>query len=176
MSDVKRETIAGRAWLFGDDIDTDQLAPGRYMKGPVEQLAVHCLEEIDPSFAKKVRPGDVVVAGNNFGIGSSREQAALALICLGVGAVVARSFGGIFLRNAFNAGLPALECRDLSAINAGDELEIDLASGILTSHTSEVVCQLDPVPQLLLDIVHAGGLIAHLKQKMAGGGGKDLNP
>jgi 3-isopropylmalate/(R)-2-methylmalate dehydratase small subunit len=98
----------GRAWVLGDDIDTDQLAPGPYMKSPIAELARHCLEAADPRFAAEVRPGDVVVAGRNFGIGSSREQAAKALLTLGVAAVVARSFGGIFRRNAINLGLPAL--------------------------------------------------------------------
>ena len=97
----------GRAWRFGDDIDTDVLAPGIYMKKPIAELAQHCLEVVDPRFAKEVRPGDIVVAGRNFGMGSSREQAAQALIALGVAAVLAKSFAGIFYRNALNQGLLA---------------------------------------------------------------------
>jgi len=170
MRDADTIRITGRAWLFGDDIDTDVLAPGLYMKGPLEELARHCLEAVDPAFAGTVQPGDIIVAGENFGIGSSREQAALALVRLKVGAVVARSFGGIFLRNAFNAGLPALECADTSLIRAGDDLEIDLRTGALVDRTNKATCRLEPVPPRLLEIVQAGGLIAHLKQTIASGG------
>ena len=127
--------MSGRAFIFGDNIDTDVLAPGRYMKGPVEELARHCLEAVAPDFAKDVRPGDVVVAGRNFGIGSSREQAAQALKVLGVSAVVAKSFGGIFLRNALNLGLPVLVCEMTHDIRADDRITLDLASGRLVDET-----------------------------------------
>ena len=124
MGRVRRET-GGRAWVFGDDIDTDLLAPGAYMKGPVKELARHCLEAVDPTFAAGVAAGDVVVGGVNFGVGSSREQAAQALRCLGVGAVVARSFGGIFYRNALNLGLLAVVCAEAGQLRAGDRLTVD---------------------------------------------------
>ena len=118
--------ISGPALKYddADDVNTDVLAPGAYIKGPLEELAKHCLESIDPGFAPGARPGDVVVGGENFGMGSSREQAAIALKMLGVSAVLAKSFAGIFYRNAFNLGLPAVVCADTDRINAGDELEL----------------------------------------------------
>ena len=109
----------GCAWVFGDDVDTDALAPGLYMKGSIEELAGHCLETVDPDFAMQVRSGDVVVAGRNFGMGSSREQAAQVLKQLGVAAVVARSFGGIFYRNALNMGLVAVTSTAVDRLRSG---------------------------------------------------------
>src|SRR6185369_10399980 len=118
--------VTGRAWTFGDNIDTDVLAPGIYMKLPVEEVAQHCLEAVDPEFAARVQPGDIVVGGENFGMGSSREQAPQALKILGVGAVLAKSFARIFYRNALNLGLPALFFREADEVSAGDRLELDL--------------------------------------------------
>lgn len=159
--------MSGRAFVFGDDIDTDALAPGRYMKGPIEDLARHCLESVAPDFAKDVRPGDVVVAGRNFGMGSSREQAAQALKMLGVSAVVAKSFGGIFYRNALNLGLPVVVCARSDAIRAGDLLRIDLAGGTVTNETGGGVLASEPLPQFLLDMLADGGLVPHLERKFA---------
>ncbi len=159
--------MSGRAFVFGDDVDTDVLAPGRYMKGPIEELAQHCLEAIAPEFAGDVRPGDVVVAGRNFGMGSSREQAAQALKVLGVAAVIARSFGGIFYRNALNLGLPAIVCVETDAIHAGDRLRIDLARGTVANETSARTLQSEPLPQFLLDMLADGGLVPHLEKKFA---------
>jgi 3-isopropylmalate/(R)-2-methylmalate dehydratase small subunit len=159
--------MSGRAFIFGDDIDTDALAPGRYMKGPIEDLARHCLESVAPDFAKDVRPGDVVVAGRNFGMGSSREQAAQALKVLGVSAVVAKSFGGIFYRNALNLGLPVVVCAQSDAIRAGDRLRIDLAGGTVTNETSGAVLASERLPQFLLDMLADGGLVPHLEKKFA---------
>ena len=110
------EILTGRAWKFGDDINTDLLAPGVYMKGSLKELASHCLESVDPLFAGSVKSNDFIVAGRNFGLGSSREQAALVLNYLGLAAVVALSFGGIFYRNAFNCGLPAITCSSVEEI------------------------------------------------------------
>ncbi len=160
--------MSGCAWTYGDNIDTDLLAPGAYMKGPVEELAAHCLEAIDPDFAKQVSPGDVVVAGRNFGMGSSREQAAQALRILGVKAVVAQSFGGIFYRNAFNLGLLALVCGDIDKFSRGDRLEIDAAGGLIINRTNGAEIACEPVPPHLLSIVRSGGLIPYLEERFKG--------
>jgi 3-isopropylmalate/(R)-2-methylmalate dehydratase small subunit len=157
----------GRAWVFGDDVDTDALAPGRYMKGSLEALAGHCLEALDPDFAAAVAAGDIVVAGRNFGIGSSREQAAQALRHLGVSAVLARSFGGIFYRNAFNNGLPVLVCGEVDRLNPGDRLRLDAAAGRVDNLTTGEVLACEPVPPHLLALVEAGGLVAHLEGRLA---------
>ena len=122
--------MSGRIILVGDDIDTDQLAPGAYMKGGIEALAAHCLEGVRPGFAQEVTPGDVLVAGRNFGVGSSREQAAEALKHLGLAGVVALSFAGIFYRNAINLGLPVLTAPDLSAVTDGAAIEASQFSTI----------------------------------------------
>ncbi|WP_193182945.1 LeuD/DmdB family oxidoreductase small subunit [Nisaea sediminum] len=155
-----------RVWKYGDNVDTDLLAPGAYMKGPIEDLAAHCLEAIDLDFAKEVEPGDVIVAGRNFGIGSSREQAAEVLVLLGVTAVIAKSFGGIFYRNAFNLGLLALVADAESDVEAGHELELDPASGTITNKTTGAQIAAEPVPEHLRRIVAAGGLVPYLEQRL----------
>lgn len=159
--------MSGRAFVFGDDIDTDVLAPGRYMKGSIDELARHCLEAVAPAFATDVRPGDIVVAGRNFGMGSSREQAAQALKVLGVSAVVAKSFGGIFYRNALNLGLPVVVCAQTDLINEGDKVRIELALGTVTNETSGRVLRSEPLPPFLLDMLADGGLVPHLEKKFA---------
>lgn len=155
----------GRAFVFGDNIDTDVLAPGRLMKLAPEALARHCLEAVDPAFARDVRPGDFVVAGRNFGLGSSREQAAVSLKLLGVKAVLAPSFARIFFRNAINLGLPALVFDAAGKVAAGDALDLDLASGALVNTTRGETHVLKPLPQGLLDVVEAGGLMEMLKRR-----------
>jgi 3-isopropylmalate/(R)-2-methylmalate dehydratase small subunit len=160
--------MSGRAWVFGDKIDTDVLAPGALMKLAPEALAQHCLEAIDPRFAKDVRPGDVVVAGASFGIGSSREQAAVSLKLLGVKAVLAKSFARIFYRNAFNLGLPALFFPDADKIKAGDRLEIDFVSGRVANLTTGDTFPTDPVPEHLMAIVEAGGVFDYLRARLGG--------
>ncbi|HWV43475.1 3-isopropylmalate dehydratase small subunit [Pseudorhodoplanes sp.] len=159
--------MSGRAFVFGDNIDTDVLAPGRYMKGSIEELARHCLEAVDPDFAKSVQPGDVVVAGRNFGMGSSREQAAQALKVLGVAAVVAKSFGGIFYRNALNLGLPVVVCEEADTIGVGDRLSVDLAGGKVVNETSGRTLKSEPLPQFLLDMLADGGLVPHLEKRFS---------
>lgn len=159
--------MSGRAFVFGDDIDTDVLAPGRYMKGSIDELAQHCLEAVDPGFARDVRPGDIVVAGRNFGMGSSREQAAQALKILGVAAVVAKSFGGIFYRNALNLGLPVVVCAGTDAIKAGDRIGFDLAGGMIVNETSGRALPSEPLPQFLRDMLADGGLVPHLEKRFA---------
>lgn len=158
--------MSGRAWKYGDNVDTDLLAPGVYMKGPVEELAKHCLEAIDIEFAPNVQTGDVIVAGRNFGIGSSREQAAEVLVLLGVKAVIAKSFGGIFYRNAFNLGLLALVADAEADIEAGHILDLDPASGTITNLTTGAQIAAEPVPEHLRRIVAAGGLVPYLEQKL----------
>jgi 3-isopropylmalate/(R)-2-methylmalate dehydratase small subunit len=157
----------GRVWRFGDDVDTDVLAPGIYMKKPLAEMAAHCLEAVDPRFAKEVRSGDVMVAGRNFGMGSSREQAAQVLVKLGVVAVLAKSFGGIFYRNALNHGLLALTCRDADRINAGDRLSIDGIKGEVVNHRTGERLACDPLPSHLLEMIADGGLVAHLEKRLA---------
>ncbi len=157
----------GRAWVFGDDIDTDVLAPGAYMKGSIETLAAHCLEAVDPAFAREVRPGDVVVAGKNFGMGSSREQAPQALKHLGVSAVIARSFAGIFYRNALNLGLPALESRDVARIGPGDRIEVEPEAGTLRNLTTGETLTAEPLPAFLVEMLRDGGLVPHLEKRFA---------
>jgi len=159
--------VSGRAFVFGDDIDTDVLAPGRYMKAPIEELATHCLEAVAPEFAEQVRPGDIVVGGRNFGMGSSREQAAQALKVLGVSAVLAKSFGGIFQRNALNLGLPVMVCPQTEGIGLGDHLQIDFANGAVINETSGETLSAEALPGFLLDMLADGGLVPHLEKKFS---------
>ncbi|PTW59356.1 3-isopropylmalate/(R)-2-methylmalate dehydratase small subunit [Breoghania corrubedonensis] len=160
--------MSGRVFLFGNDVDTDQLAPGEYMKGGIEAIAAHCLEGIRPDFAKTVKPGDVVVAGTNFGMGSSREQAAEALKRLGVAGVVARSFAGIFYRNAINLGLPVMIANDLAGVEDGAAADLDIAAGELRLPGKTV--PLEPLPDNLKAMLADGGLVPHLKKRFAAQG------
>lgn len=154
-----------KVWKLGADIDTDALAPGAYMKLGVEGIAPHCLEAVRPEFAATVRPGDVIVAGANFGIGSSREQAAAALVFLGVRAVIAPSFSGLYFRNAFNLGLLLLTCAQAEKMQDADLVELDLDALTITLGTGvQLVCE--PIPGFLLDMVAAGGLLNQLKIKL----------
>jgi len=160
--------MTGRVWKFGDDINTDVLAPGTYIKLPPEELATHCLEAIAPAFATSVQPGDFVVGGKNFGAGSSREQAAQSLKVLGVAGVIAPSFGGIFYRNAFNLGLPAIISVSLAMVNDGDNLTVDMTTGQISNMTSGEEITGEPVPKNLLEIVAAGGLVPYLDNRLNG--------
>jgi len=156
----------GVAFVYGDDINTDVLAPGAYLKYSPEEMSKHCLESIDPDFVHKVKPGDIVVGGKNFGVGSSREQAAASLVILGVRYVVAKSFARIFYRNAFNLGLTPLICEDYSKINPLDILEINPEKGIITNFTQKSEYITNSVPEHLLKIVNAGGLLEELRNKI----------
>ena len=156
-----------RVFLVGDNIDTDQLAPGQYMGGGIEVIAAHCLEAVRPDFAASVRPGDVLVGGENFGIGSSREQAAEALRHLGVACVVARSFAGIFYRNAINLGLPVLLADDLSEVGEGDRCDFLLSDGELRLLDKSATVRLRPLPDNLKRMLSDGGLVPHLKKRFA---------
>ncbi|MGI9331349.1 MAG: 3-isopropylmalate dehydratase [Gammaproteobacteria bacterium] len=159
--------ISGRAWVFGDNVNTDAMAPGLYFKSPMDEMARHCMETLDPTFAGAVQPGDVVVGGLNFGMGSAREQAAMALQHLGVGAVLARSFGRIFYRNALNFGIPALLLPADMEILAGDHLHIDAATGELNNVRAGRAAQAEALPPHLLSLVAAGGLMPYLKTRLA---------
>lgn len=156
-----------RVFLVGDNVDTDQLAPGQYMRGGIEAIAQHCLEAVRPDFASTVKPGDVLVGGENFGIGSSREQAAEALRHLGVACVIARSFAGIFYRNAINLGLPVLVGRDLDAVAEGDACSFSLSTGELVLTDKNRTLRLEPLPDNLKRMLSDGGLVPHLKKRFA---------
>ena len=153
-----------RVWKFGPEIDTDALAPGAYMKLGIEGIAPHCLEAVRPEFAAQVQPGAVIAAGPNFGIGSSREQAVAALVHLGVKAVIAPSFSGLFFRNAFNLGLLLLTTPDAEQLEEAEQIELDLQTLTLRRPSGQqLVCQ--PIPGFLLDMVAAGGLMNQLRQR-----------
>jgi 3-isopropylmalate/(R)-2-methylmalate dehydratase small subunit len=154
-----------RAFVFGDNIDTDVLAPGHAMKLEAQAMARFCLEAVDPTFAASVRPGDIVVAGRNFGMGSSREQAAISLKLLGVSAVFAQSFARIFFRNAINAGLPALVLPAADDIDAGDEIAFDLGAGVLDDLTQHRRYPFQALPPHLLALIEDGGLVPNLMRR-----------
>lgn len=156
-----------RAFVLGDDIDTDVIAPGAYLMLDPAEMASHCLEAVRPDLAGSVRKGDVIVAGKNFGLGSSRELAAAAIKELGISCVLARSFARIFYRNAINLGLPVLLWPEDFPVKEGDRLEIDPASGTLLNVTQGVSGKTAPLPDHLLALIEDGGLIAHLKKERA---------
>ena len=154
-----------RVWRLGADIDTDALAPGHAMKHGIDIIARHCLEAIRPEFAREVRTGDVLVAGPNFGIGSSREQAAAALVQLGVRAVIAPSFSGLYFRNAFNLGLLLLTCNEAEQLREGEQVTLDLQQmQVVRADGTRLAC--DPIPEFLIDMVQAGGLLNQLRRKL----------
>ena len=157
----------GRAWVYGDNLDTDVLAPGKYMKFGIEEIARHCLESVDPAFAGTVQAGDVVVAGRNCGAGSSREQAPQALKFLGVAALIAPSYAGLFYRNALNLGLPAVVCPEASCIRAGDRVLVDPQAGRITITNTGVTIACEPIPAHLMQMLTDGGLLPHLEKRLA---------
>jgi len=164
------DPIAGKVWIFGDEMNTDTMAPGIYFKEPIEVLAQHCLEVVDPNFAKHVQPGDIVVGGRNFGVGSAREQAAMAFRHLGVGAILAESFSRIFYRNAINFGLPLLIFPQAKEIKAGQILEVDPVAGSIINTTTGSRYTVDGIPEHLMQMINVGGLMPWLKQKYANAG------
>ncbi|MHC1600761.1 MAG: homoaconitase small subunit [Candidatus Nezhaarchaeales archaeon] len=160
--------IKGRVWKFGDNIDTDVIIPFKYKARTLDpkELAQHVMEGIDPDFAKKVKPGDIIVAGKNFGCGSSREQAPLAIKSAGIAAIVAESFARIFFRNAINIGLPVLEVKGISEkTDEGDLLEIDLLQGTVKNLTKNAVFKAAPLPDMIMEILKEGGLVNYLKKR-----------
>jgi len=159
--------IKGRVWKFGDNIDTDQLYPGRYL--PItdkQEMAKHALEGVPGAaqFIKKVQPGDILVVGKNFGCGSSREHAAIAIIGKGISLIVAESFARIFYRNCINTGLPVLEFKEAKEINQGDEIEVNVETGEIKNLTTGKVYKASPISDLELEIMKAGGLLNYLKK------------
>ena len=157
-----------KVWHLGADVDTDALAPGAYMQHGIEVIAQHCLENVLPDFARQVKPGDIIVAGPNFGIGSSREQAAAALVHLGVAAVIAPSYGGLFFRNAFNLGLLLLTSPDTETLR-NQELLAHVSIDLEVVFYPEKQIKTTPIPDFLLEMVRLGGLINSLKQRQQAG-------
>ncbi len=161
--------ILARAWKFGNDIDTDVIIPGRYLViNDPDELAKHLFEGIRPEFAGNVRPGDVIVAGTNFGCGSSREHAPLAIKAAGIEAVVAKSFARIFFRNSINIGLPLLICADVDRIDDGDSVLVDISNGTVKNISKGESYPTTPLPQFLQEIVRSGGLLNYTKKQVVG--------
>jgi len=161
--------IKGKTWRFGDDVDTDLIIPARYLNtSDPKELATHCMEDAEPEFARKVRPGDIIVAGNNFGCGSSREHAPLAIKTAGVSCVIAVTFARIFYRNAVNIGLPILESEAAAKeIKEGEELEINLEKGRIINVTTGKVYQAAPFPGFMRELISAGGLIPYVRSRLS---------
>ncbi len=157
--------MRGKAFKFGDNISTDHIAPGRlfHLRSNLPEFAKHVLEDADENFAKEMNKGDFVVAGNNFGLGSSREHAPQIIKIAGVGAVIAKSFARIFYRNAINIGLLAIEC-DTDSINAGDELDLDIEKGVINNLTNGTIIQIEPIPPVMVKMLADGGLVEHIKK------------
>lgn len=158
--------IIGRAWKFGDNINTDIISPAEYMDASYEVIGQHAMERVAPNFSREISKGDIVVAGRNFGSGSSRETAQIALLYAGVGAVIAKDYARIFFRNCINVGLPVVTFADTDKINQGDELRVDLLSGRIEDLTTGEVFQGSRLPEHVLSIVQDGGLLAHLKKRL----------
>ena len=156
----------GTVFKYPDNVDTDVIIPARYLNTSVaSELAKHCMEDIDTEFVKKVKPGDVMVAGWNFGCGSSREHAPLVIKTCGTGCVIAKSFARIFYRNAINIGLPILECEEAAQeICAGDKVSVDFDTGVITNLTTGKTYQAEPFPEFIQNIIRKGGLLAALKE------------
>ena len=165
--------LRGRAWKYGDNVDTDAIIPARYLnESSAEALAKHCMEDIDPEFAGAVRKGDIIVAGENFGCGSSREHAPLSIKGAGVSCVIAASFARIFYRNAINIGLPILESPQAAEeTEAGQELEVDLERGEVRNLTTGRSYRAAPYPGFMLEIIAAGGLIPYTRRRIESEGG-----
>jgi 3-isopropylmalate/(R)-2-methylmalate dehydratase small subunit len=160
--------LRGRIWRFGDDVNTDEIIPARYLNSsdPAE-LAAHCMEDADPDFVKRIKPGDFIVAGRNFGCGSSREHAPVAIKAAGIAAVVAESFARIFFRNAINVGLPILECPGSSAVPGEAEGRLDLAAG--TFSAGDLQLRGAPYPVAMRRLIDAGGLMPYVRARLASG-------
>lgn len=156
----------GKAFKYPDNVDTDVIIPARYLNtSDAQELSKHCMEDIDKEFVNKVSSGDVIVAGWNFGCGSSREHAPLVIKTCGTGCVIAKSFARIFYRNAINIGLPILECEKAAEeISAGDEVSVDFDTGIITNKTTGKTYQAQPFPEFIQNIIKAGGLLASIKR------------
>ncbi len=162
------QKIEGNVWNFGKDIDTDLIIAARYLNTSVpEELAQHVMEDADPDFVRKISPGDIIVAGENFGCGSSREHAPIALKAAGIAAVIAPTFARIFYRNAFNMGLPIFELQESAQIKEGDIVSIDMAEGTITNKSNGNVYSFTPIPEFMQKLLDAGGLMNFAKDEIA---------
>ena len=159
--------VSGKTHKYGDNVDTDVIIPARYLNTPdAQELAKHCMEDIDAGFAARVRPGEIMVAGRNFGCGSSREHAPLAIKACGVACVIAATFARIFYRNALNIGLPILECPEAAAaIKAGDAVSVDFDTGVITDETTGQTFRGEPFPPFMQELIVAGGLAAYRRAR-----------
>lgn len=160
------KVIRGRVWVFGDNIDTDMITPGQYLKLTPEETARHVLEGADPDFPSRIRPGDIIVAGKNFGCGSSRESAPTSIKLAGIGAVVAVFFARLFFRNAINVGLPVVECPEAKKIRQGDVIEIDLEKGVIHNISQHQTYKTTAYPKIVMEILENGGLVNLLERKL----------
>jgi 3-isopropylmalate/(R)-2-methylmalate dehydratase small subunit len=158
--------ITGHAWVFGDNVNTDLMAPARLLKRPVAEYAAHCMETLQPNFASQVKRGDIVVGGINFGCGSSREQAPESLKYLGVAAVIARRFARTFYRNAMNIGLPAIVCKEADSIVQGHVLKLSIENGIIEDVDSARTYTCEPIPAHLVAMLNDGGLLGALEKRL----------
>jgi 3-isopropylmalate/(R)-2-methylmalate dehydratase small subunit len=163
--------LKGKAHKYGSNVDTDVIIPARYLNtSDPDELASHCMEDLDPDFLQKARPGDVIVAEENFGCGSSREHAPLAIKTAGISCVIAKTFARIFYRNSINIGLPILQCPEaVDGIRAGDEVEVDTASGQITNLTTGKSFQAMPFPDFMQKLIASGGLIAYARERISSG-------
>jgi 3-isopropylmalate/(R)-2-methylmalate dehydratase small subunit len=160
------KVLTGRVWKYGDDVNTDVIYPGKYTYSdlPPEEMASHALEDLDPEFAERVQPGDIVVAGRNFGCGSSREQAVSCLKYAGVGALIAKSFARIYFRNAINQGLPIVQCAAVEGVESGEEVTVDFTSGKVLTARGEYA--FPALSEFVMGILEDGGLIPHVRAKL----------
>jgi len=159
--------ITGNVWKFGDDVDTDLIIPARYLNtSEPSELAKHCMEDADAKFAEKVMTGDIIVGGKNFGCGSSREHAPIAIKTAGVSCVIAKSFARIFYRNAFNMGLPILECPDSDLFKTGGKLSVDFDTGKIISIETDKSYSTKPIPPFMQELVRSGGLMKHIQNQV----------
>ena len=166
---MQKANIDGKVWRFGKDIDTDLIIAARYLNTSVpEELAKHVMEDSDPEFVTKISKGDVIVAGENFGCGSSREHAPIAIKAAGIAAVIAPTFARIFYRNAFNMGLPIFELKESAEIKEGDEISIDMNAGTITNKSTSKTYTFTPIPEFMQELIDAGGLMNFAQNEIKG--------
>jgi 3-isopropylmalate/(R)-2-methylmalate dehydratase small subunit len=166
---MQKANIDGKVWTFGKDVDTDLIIAARYLNTSVpEKLALHVMEDADPEFVSKMTPGDIIVAGENFGCGSSREHAPIALKAAGVAAVIAPTFARIFYRNAFNMGLPIFELNESAEISEGDNISVDMNAGTITNKTTSKTYTFIPIPEFMQELIDAGGLMNFASKEIEG--------
>lgn len=156
----------GRVWRFGNDVDTDVIIPVQHCRGTPSEIAKHCMEGIDSNFSKRVRQDDIIIAGTNFGCGSSREPAPIAIKAAGISCVIAKSFARIFYRNAFNVGLPLLESSEIDAVEQGEELEVDLDTGSIRVLSLNKIIKATLIPPFMQELIRDGGLLKHIKKHL----------